>query len=212
MAADTSTEATPAHRAKPLVFVLLWLALAAQVAWMLVTHFHAHVTFASMWYPLTFVIVGALLAFTNGKARWIAALLRVLIALAFLQAVSDRFGLFGGPGTPGVSWGDFAHFIAYTGRVNSFMPRALIPTLAVLATICEITFGVTMLLGISIRNAAIGSAILLFLFATAMTISGLSQFSYAVYLMCAGALSLATIDASFLSVDALTRQRRLTQQ
>jgi hypothetical protein len=63
-------------------------------------------------------------------------------------------------------------------------------------------------LGISIRHAATGSAILLFLFATAMTISHLSQFSYGVYLMCAGALSLAPIDASFLSVDALLRRRR----
>lgn len=90
------------------------------------------------------------------------------------------------------------------------MPHAVIPTLAVLATIAEIAFGLTMLLGISIRNAAIGSAILLFIFATAMTVSRLSQFAYAVYLMSAGALSLATVDASFLSVDAFTRQRGRT--
>jgi uncharacterized membrane protein YphA (DoxX/SURF4 family) len=132
----------------------------------------------------------------------------MLIAIAFLQAVGDRFGFFGGPGTPGVSWGDFAHFIAYTGVVNSFLPHAVIPTLAVLATIAEITCGLTMLLGISIRYAAIGSAILLFAFATAMTISRLSQFSYGVYLMCAGALALATIDTSLLSVDALINSRK----
>lgn len=209
MAAGTSTEATPSHRAKPLVFVLLWLALGAQVAWMLVRHFHAHVPFATMWYPLIFVIACLLLALTNGCVRWIATLLRVLTALAFLQAVSDRFGLFGGPGTPGVSWGDFAHFIAYTGRVNSFMPHSVISTLAVLATIAEIASGLALLLGITLRIASVGSAILLFLFATAMTVSGLSQFSYGVYLMSAGALSLAVIDSSFLSLDALiTRQHR----
>lgn len=156
-----------------------------------------------MWYPLVFVIACLLLACTNGSVRWIAAILRLPIGLAFLQAVGDRFGLFGGPGTPGVSWGDFSHFIAYTGQVNSFMPHAISPSLAVLATICEVTFGLTMLLGVRIRYMAIGSASLLFLFATAMTISGLSQFSYGVYLMSAGALSLATIDASFLSIDAL---------
>jgi putative oxidoreductase len=208
MADNTSTEVTPLHRVKLIVFLLLWLALAAQVAWMLVTHFHAHVSFASMWYPLIFVISCLLLALTDGRVCWIATLLRVLTALAFLQAVGDRFRLFGGPGTPGVSWGDFAHFIAYTGVVNSFMPRAVIPTLAVLATIAEITCGLALLLGIRIRYAAIGSAILLFLFATAMTISGLSQFSYGVYLMSAGALSLATVDASFLSIDALLRRQR----
>jgi putative oxidoreductase len=195
------------RRIRALAFVLLWSALIAQVAWMLVRYFHAHVPVASMGYPLTFVISCLLLALTNGRIRWIATLLRVLIAIAFLEAVCDRLGLFGGPGAPGVSWGDFAHFVAYTGKVNSFMPRAVIPTLAVLATIAEIAFGVAMLLGISTRNAAIGSAILFFLFATAMTISGLSQFAYAVYLMSAAALSLATVDASLLSVDTLTRRR-----
>lgn len=208
MANDTATESSPPYRAKAVAFVLLWLALIAQIVWMLVQHFRAHVAFSAMWYPLAVVIACLLLACTNGHIRWIATLLRLLIGLAFLQAVGDRFGLFGGPGTAGVSWGDFAHFIAYTGQVNSFMPHAIIPTLAVLATICEITFGLTMLLGIRIRYATIGSAILLFLFATAMTISGLSQFSYGVYLMCAGALSLATIDASFLSIDALLRRAR----
>jgi putative oxidoreductase len=205
---DTGTKAQVPVLPKWLVFLLLWLALIAQIAWVLVRHLHSHVPLAPLWYPLTFVISCLLLALTNGRVRWIAALLRVLIALAFLQAVGDRFGLFGAPGTPGVAWGDFAHFIAYAGKVNSFLPHALIPTQAVLATIAEIGFGLTMLLGLNIRSVAIGSAILLFLFATAMTISGLSQFAYGVYLMCAGALSLATIDASLLSVDALIRRQK----
>lgn len=206
MSTDAGANATPPERAKFLVFVVLWLAIVAQIAWMVVHLAHAHVSLLSMWYSLVFVIACVLLGSTNGRVRWIAALLRVLIALALLQAVGDRFGLFGGPGSPGVSWGDFAHFVAYTEIVNSFLPHALIPTVAVLATICEITFGITMLLGVGIRYVALGSAILLFCFAIAMTISGLSQFSYAVYLMCVGALSLATIDASFLSVDAFIGQ------
>ena len=113
---------------------------------------------------------------------------------------------------PGISWGDFAHFIAYTGQVNSFAPQAIIPTLAVLATIAESTLAVTMLLGIYTRAASIGSAAVLFTFATAMTISRLSQFEYGVYLMCAGALALAAVDGSLLSVDALLRRRKRSLQ
>lgn len=188
-------------------FAFLWVALIVQVAWILIEHFHSHVAVGAMWYPLTVVVGCFLLAITNGRVRWVATLLRLIIAVAFLQAVCDRFGLFGGPGTPGVAWGDFAHFIAYTGKVNSFLPHAIIPTVAVLATIAEITFGITMLLGISIRKAALGSAILLFLFATAMTISGLSQFSYGVYLMCAGALALSTTGAPLLGLDSLAKWR-----
>lgn len=207
MATEVANEAK-GPRTRLAAFALLWIALIAQVVWILIEHFQGHVALGAMWYPLTVVVGCLLLAITNGRVRWVATLLRLIIAVAFLEAVSDRFGLLGGPGTPGVAWGDFAHFIAYTGKVNSFLPRAIIPAVAVLATICEIIFGITMLLGISIRKGALGSAILLFLFATAMTISRLSQFSYGVYLMCAGALALSTTGAPLLSVDALIRHQR----
>ncbi|HEX6496244.1 MAG TPA: DoxX family protein [Acidobacteriaceae bacterium] len=155
-----------------------------------------------MWYPIAFVLPCLAVVIGRGRVRWISAALRILIALAFLQAVCDRFGFLGPPGTAGVAWGNFSQFIHYTGVVNPFLPAAVIPALAVLATICETVFGLTLLLGIRIRWAAAGSAVLLFLFATAMTIAGLSQFSYGVYMMCAGAAVLSVTDASFLSFDA----------
>jgi uncharacterized membrane protein YphA (DoxX/SURF4 family) len=133
----------------------------------------------------------------------VAASVRMIVGLAFLENVVDRLGFLGPPGAPGVSWGDFPHFIAYTAQVNAFAPPALIPLLAVLATIAEGTFGVTMLLGIRVRLASLGSALLLFVFASAMVLSGLSQLEYAVYLMSIACWSLATIDASAMSVDAL---------
>lgn len=162
-----------------------------------------------MWYPLIYAGPFLLLACTGGRIHWIASILRLPIAIAFLEAVSDRLGFLGAPGSRGVAWGDFAHFIRYASQVNSFMPRALIPALAVVATICEISLGAAMLFGICIPAAAIWSAGLLFLFATAMMISGFSQFAYGVYLMAAGALALSTVDASLLSVDgALNRRKR----
>ncbi len=189
-------------------FALLWLALFAQAVWMLLHHLHLHESWASMSYPLMFAVPFLLLALTNGRVRRIASMLRVPVAIAFLDAVADRLGLLGPHGTPGVAWGDFAHFTAYTARVNSFMPHATIPALAALATIAETTLGLALLLGIRIRAAAMGAAALLFLFATAMTVSGFSQFAYGVYLMAAGALALSTVDASLLSVDALLNWRK----
>jgi putative oxidoreductase len=160
-----------------------------------------------MWYPLTFTISLLLFAISHGRVVWITFMQRLLIAAAFLQAVGDRLGLLGPPGTPGVAWGDFAHFIHYTAQVNSFMPLGIIPALAALATIAEILLGLTLMLGLWTSAAAIGSCILLVVFATAMTVSGLSQFAYSVYLMAAGALALATVEASWLSVDSLLMQR-----
>ena len=192
---------------KRTAFALLWLALVAQVTWMVFHHLRLGKSWGSMSYPLTYACPFLLLALTYGHVRWIAALLRLPIAIAFLDAVADRLGLFGPHGAPDVTWGDFAHFVAYTAKVNSFMPSATIPSLAVLATIGETALGLALLLGIRIPFAAMGSAALLFLFATAMIISGYSQFAYGVYLMAAGALALSTVDASLFSVDALRSWR-----
>lgn len=153
-----------------------------------------------MSYPLTYAAPFLLLALTGGRVRGIASLLRLPLAVAFLDAVADRLGLLGPHGTPGVAWGDFAHFISYTARLNAFMPAATVPALAVLA--------IALIFGIYLPVAAIGSAALLFLFATAMTIAGFSQFSYGVYLMAAGALALSTVDASLLSMDSFLQSRR----
>lgn len=204
---EVSSQTSPSL--KLAAFVLLWLALIAQIIWMGIHHFRLHESWSSMSYPLIYAMPFLLLAVTYGHVRWIAALLRLPVAAAFLDAVADRFGLLGPHGTPGVAWGDFSHFIAYTAILNSFLPHAIIPALAVLATIGETTFGITLLLGIRLHLAALGSAVLLFFFATAMTLTGFSQFAYGVYLMSAGTLALSTVDASLFSADAiLSRKKR----
>ena len=183
-------------------FIALWVVLIAQVIWTVYDIAHAHPAFADIYYPVLFIPAAAGLAITNGHARWWAPIPRLLIAAGFVVNVADRLGLLGPPGAPGVSWGDFQHFIAYTAQVNAFAPRPLIPTLAVLATIAEGTLGLAMLVGFRVRLAAAGSALLLFVFATAMVLSGLSQFQYSVYLMSVTAWALSTVDASAFAMDA----------
>ncbi len=189
-------------------FALLWLAAIAQAIWILFHRLRLQESWGSMWYPLTLAAPFLLLALTGGRVRWLASVLRLPLAFAFLDAVADRFGLLGPFGSPGAAWGDFRHFIGYTAQINPFLPSAVVPAVAVLATICEISFGLGLLFGTGIQFVALGSAALLFLFGTAMTISGFSQFAYGVYLMAAGALALSTVDASLLSVDSLLRWRK----
>ena len=184
-------------------FIALWVVVIVQVIWTVYFCVRTHPAFASIYYPVIFTPFAAALALTSGRVRWIATATRLLIGLAFLENVIDRLGVLGPPGAPGVSWGDFPHFIAYTAQVNAFAPAAMIPALAVIATIAEGTFGVTMLAGVRVRLASVGSALLLFTFATAMVLSGLSEMEYGVYLMSVAAWALATTDASALSVDAL---------
>ena len=184
-------------------FLALWVMLVVQIVWTVYFCVHTHPAFADIYYPVIFTPFAAALALTGGRVRWVATSVRLLVGFAFFENVIDRLGFIGPPGAPGVSWGDFPHFIAYTAQVNAFAPAALIPALAVLATVAEGTFGVTMLLGMRVRLAAVGSSLLFFVFASAMVLSGLSEMQYAVYLMSVTSWALATVDASALSVDAL---------
>jgi putative oxidoreductase len=184
-------------------FVALWVMVVVQAIWTVYFCVRTHPAFSSIYYPVIFTPFAAALALTRGRVRWVTTSVRLLVGVAFLENVIDRLGFLGPPGAPGVSWGDFPHFIAYTAQVNAFAPAALIPALAVLATIAEGTFGLTMLLGVRVRLVAVGSALLLFVFASAMVLSGLSQLEYGVYLMAVASWALATVDASALSVDAL---------
>ena len=98
-----------------------------------------------------------------------ALFLRLALGLSFLSAVADRFGLWGAFGRPNVAWGDFARFVAYTGKLNWSLPQALIPALAIVATFAETLLGVCLLVGWRTRTAALLSGILLILFAITMT-------------------------------------------
>lgn len=194
---------------KRLAIGLLGLTLVLQIAWMAVLRYRHHAGIAALWYPLIMTVCFAALALTWGRVRWVATTARILIGLAFADAVADRLGLMGGPGAPGVAWGTFPKFVAYTGQINSFLPAVIIPYLAIVETIIEGALGIAMLIGWQTRIATWGSAALLFAFTAAMTVSlgFASQFYYAVLVMAAGAWFLALSDASLLSVDALTRRR-----
>ena len=119
--------------------------------------------------------------------------LRWAIALTLLSAVADRFGFWGPPGTANVSWGDWAHFVAYTAKVNSFLPSALAPSLAVFASATEALLAFALILGIFPRPAALASAALFALFAVAMTVSfGIkAPLNFSVFVDAAAAFTLA---------------------
>ena len=190
-------------------FAALWLALLGQVLWMLGRSITTHAPGDKALYDSAIVLAFVALAATGGRVRRLAAALRILVGLAFLGSVADRFGLFGPAGASGVSWGDFAHFVAYTRAVNAFLPVGWAPALAALATLGEATLGFALLLGVRPQLAARGATALLLLFAIAMAASlgFAAPFPYAVWVLAAGAWALATIDASALGLDAYLARR-----
>ena len=134
---------------------------------------------------------------TNGSAmiqlspldRWGALYARIALGAAFLSAVAGRFGLW--RRTPGMK--HFADFIQYTAQVNSFLPAAVIPSLAWTATVAETTLGILLIVGLWPRWVSLASAILLAMFGTAMAISfGVkSPLDYSVFSAAGAAVLLA---------------------
>jgi uncharacterized membrane protein YphA (DoxX/SURF4 family) len=133
--------------------------------------------------------------------------LRLALGISFLSAVGDRFGFWGPFGQPHVAWGDFSHFIAYTAKLNWFMPSATIPALAWASTCAEILLGVALVLGAFTRVAAFLSGLLLLVFALVMNLAlGLeAPLSLSVFSASAGAFLLSTGSEYPWSLDSLRR-------
>ncbi len=209
---DSSTARKRRHM-KKFAFGALWVALAVQALWIVVRIIRQPATPGSVSYPAAVTVAFAALVVTRGRYRWIAGVLRMFVGVAFLSAVCDRFGILGPPGTPGISWGNFRNFTAYTAQVNSFLPAATIPALAVVESIIEGALGLAMLVGAFLHVTAWASSALLFVFGIAMTVSlGVaSQFPFAVFVLAAGTWVLAVLDPSFASIDALAARMGYTR-
>lgn len=131
--------------------------------------------------------------------------LRLALGIGFLSAVADRFGLWGRPGAPLVSWGNFQNFLHYTALINPWLPASWIPSVGWITTACEAAFGIALILGVRTRLAAFASGLLTLVFALAMILAlGVkAPLNYSVFAFSAGAFLLATIDAYPWSVDSL---------
>jgi hypothetical protein len=124
-----------------------------------------------------------------------AVFLRFALAAGFLSAVADRFGLWGPAGTPGVGWGGFDPFLAYTGQLLWFLPAGLVPAAGWAATALEVALAVGLLAGVRVPVFALATGLLLTVFAIAMTVALGPEppLSYSVWSAAAGAFLLASL-------------------
>jgi len=140
----------------------------------------------------------------NRAADYSTVFLRFALGFSLLSAVADRFGLWGAYGQPHVAWGDFAHFIAYTGKLNWFVPTTLLPALAWVSTVAELLLGLALIVGLFTQIAALLSGMMFLLFALAMTVAlGVkAPLDFSVFSASAGAFLLAAHGKYPLSADA----------
>jgi uncharacterized membrane protein YphA (DoxX/SURF4 family) len=150
----------------------------------------------------------------NGQVTRLATVssvfLRLALGISFLSAVADRFGLWGAYGQPNVAWGNYARFVNYTAQLNWFLPVAMIPVLATIATAAETLFGFLLVLGWKTRITALLSGVLLIAFALTMTMAlGVkAPLDSSVFSAAGGALLLATRTDFPFGLDELLRRNR----
>ena len=152
-------------------------------------------------------------------AKFAAVFLRLALAGAFFAAVTDRFGVWGPPGTTNVAWGDFSHFLAYAAKLNPLnmfcipspeLPASWIAAVGWIVTFAETIFAISLLLGLRTRVFPLWSGLLLLAFAFGMTIgTGIKSAPNAsVFSASAGAFLLATVREYSWSLDALGSESR----
>jgi thiosulfate dehydrogenase (quinone) large subunit len=139
-------------------------------------------------------------------AQYSAIYLRLALAAAYLSSVASRFGLWG----KDMGWGNFENFLAYTAKLNPFLPLSLIPTVGWVTTFAETAIAVLLILGLRIRETAILSGVMLILFAIGMTIGEnvKSPLDYSVYTASAASFLLAACGKCSYSIDALIEGAR----
>lgn len=111
------------------------------------------------------VVVVARLPRVGWGTGWLVAW---LLGLDFAGAVADRFGMFGPPGTDGVSWGSWPAFLGYTARLLPGLDAGLVAAAAVAATGLEITLAALLISGWQRRWVGKASAGLLLVYLVAM--------------------------------------------
>jgi len=94
-----------------------------------------------------------------------------------------------------VAWGGWGPFLEYVALLNPFVPNALIPALGAVATATEAGLAISLLVGWKLRWFALGSGLLLLIFALAMTFTmGIkSTLDYSVLSAAGAAFTLAYI-------------------
>jgi uncharacterized membrane protein YphA (DoxX/SURF4 family) len=138
-------------------------------------------------------------------------ILRLALGVGFLIPVIDRIGLMGPYGSDGVTWGDWKHFVDYTHRLVPFAGGPITNIMALLATIGEGVFGVCLIIGFRIKEAALGAGILTLVFGLCMAIflNIRAPFDYPVFVFTGGALLLSGIDDYKLSIDNYIQNSKL---
>jgi len=140
----------------------------------------------------------------NSKALGpLTVFLRFALAASYLSSVTSRFGFWG----EDTGWGNYDAFLDYTAKVNPYLPLSVIPTVARMVDVAEISIALLLLVGLRIKETAFLSGMMLFLFAFGMNlgVGVISTLDHSVYTACFASLILAVLNNDALSLDGCSQ-------
>jgi thiosulfate dehydrogenase (quinone) large subunit len=131
--------------------------------------------------------------------------LRVALSVGLLSAVADRFGLWNKELS---AWGNWENFIAYTQKLNPWIPHSLINIVGGIATFLEIAFAICLLINFKTSIIAKCTGFLLLTFALAMTfaLNIKASLDYSVFISAASAFAL-----SFITKKKTSHQQKISK-
>lgn len=140
--------------------------------------------------------------------RIIKLFLRFAIAIGFLSAVADRFGLWGKEVSV---WGDWTHFLEYTQLINPWFSNTFVSLAGIVATTAEVVFALFLIIGFKTELFARLSGFLLLVFALSMTFStGIKgALDFSVFTASGGAFALSLMKEKYWEVDNLLFKRSI---
>ena len=135
------------------------------------------------------------------NTKYIKLFLRLSIAIGFLSAVADRFGLYAKEIS---AWGNWSAFVDYTQQMNPWFSEEIIPVLAILATAFEVVFAICLLIGFKTELTAKLSGFLLLIFGVSMIVAfGIKPaLDYSVFGVSAAAFALSTMKNKYIEIDS----------
>lgn len=132
------------------------------------------------------------------ETKLVKLFLRFAIAVGFLSAVADRFGLW----NYHLAWGNWDSFVAYTQTLLPSFSAGMVEGAALIATAAEVVLAILLIIGWKTSLVARLSGLLMLIFALAMSFSGgiKTAFDASVFTAVAAAFSLGTMKEKFLEV------------
>lgn len=133
------------------------------------------------------------------NTKFVKLFIRIAMGITFLSACADRFGFWS---EEVQAWGNMNAFYEYTHQLMPWLSFGMAKAAGLVATICEVVFGICLLIGLKVKLVANLSGIMLLMFGFAMmtALSVKAPLDYSVFVAAGACFALASINEKYMEI------------